>query len=174
MDWAKHRKHKAAAKVHVALDLISFIPVRIVTDSANHHDGSYMSELCGNMKPGEIAVMDRAYVDYAQLNTLTEKGVFWVTRSKSNMKVKVIRALNKGQQNKPQEDKSNHYPIILSDEEVELTGKKSHSRYPGRFRRVVTRVLDSKGEEITVSFLSNNLDWAASSICDLYRCRWGN
>lgn len=173
MDWAKHRKHKAAAKVHVALDLISFIPVRIVTDSANHHDGSYMSELCGNMKPGEIAVMDRAYVDYAQLNTLTEKGVFWVTRSKSNMKVKVIRALNKGQQNKPQEDKSNHYPIILSDEEVELTGKKSHARYPGRFRRVVARVLDSKGVEITVSFLSNNLDWAASSICDLYRCRWG-
>jgi len=32
MDWAKHRKHKAAAKVHVALDLISFIPIRVVTD----------------------------------------------------------------------------------------------------------------------------------------------
>lgn len=82
MDWAKHRKHKAAAKVHVALDLISFIPIRVVTDSANHHDGSYMSELCGNMKSGDIAVMDRAYVDYKQLNTLTEQGVFWVTRSK--------------------------------------------------------------------------------------------
>lgn len=40
MDWAKHRKHKAAAKVHVALDLISFIPIRVVTDSANHHDVS--------------------------------------------------------------------------------------------------------------------------------------
>ena len=46
-----------------------------------------MSELCGNMKSGDIAVMDRAYVDYQQLNTLTEHGVFWVTRSKSNMKV---------------------------------------------------------------------------------------
>lgn len=96
MDWAKHRKHKAAAKVHVALDLISFIPIRVVTDSANHHDGSYMSELCGNMKSGDIAVMDRAYVDYQQLDTLTEQGVFWVTKSKSNMKVKVIRELNKG------------------------------------------------------------------------------
>ena len=69
MDWTKHRKYKDAAKVHVALDLISFIPIRVVTDSANHHDGSYMSELCGNMKPGDIAVMDRAYVDYIQLNT---------------------------------------------------------------------------------------------------------
>lgn len=174
MDWAKHRKHKAAAKVHVALDLISFIPVRVITDSANHHDGSYMSELCGNMKPGDIAVMDRAYVDYQQLNTLTEKGVFWVTRSKSNMCIKVIKQLNIGQQNQPQNDdnKKRRYPIIEKDEEVELTGKISHNRYPRTFRHVEARVLDSKGEEITVSFLSNNMEWAASSICDLYRCRW--
>lgn len=173
MDWAKHRKHKAAAKVHVALDLISFIPIRVVTDSANHHDGSYMSELCGNMKSGDIAVMDRAYVDYKQLDTLTEQGVFWVTRSKSNMKVKVIRELNKGRKNTPQEGKEPHYPIILKDEEVELTGKTSHKRYPRSFRHVSAIVLDSNGKEITVSFLSNNMEWAASSICDLYRCRWG-
>ena len=123
MDWAKHRKHKAAAKVHVALDLISFIPICEVTDSANHHDGSYMSELCGNMKSGDIAVMDRAYVDYVQLNTLTEKGVFWVTRSKSNMKVKVIRIRANNKTNEAQKDKKVHYPIILRDEEVELIGK---------------------------------------------------
>ena len=173
MDWAKHRKHKAAAKVHVALDLISFIPIRVVTDSANHHDGSYMSELCGNMKSGDIAVMDRAYVDYKQLNTLTKQGVFWVTRSKSNMKIKVIRELNKGRKNTPQEDKEPNYPIILKDEEVELTGKTSHKRYPRSFRHVSAIVQDSNGKEITVSFLSNNMEWAASSICDLYRCRWG-
>ena len=173
MDWTKHRKHKAAAKVHVALNLISFIPIRVVTDSANHHDGSYMSELCGNMKSGDIAVMDRAYVDYQQLNTLTEQGVFWVTRSKSNMKVKVIKQLNKGKQNAPVDGKPPHYPIILKDEKVELTGRKSHKRYPRSFRHVSAKVPDSNGKEITVSFLSNNVDWAASSICDLYRCRWG-
>ena len=172
MDWSNLRKHKAAAKVHVALDLISFIPIRIVTDSANHHDGSYMSELCGNMKPGDIAVMDRAYVDYVQLYTLTEKGVFWVTRSKSNMKVKVVRSRVNDSRNETQRDKKVHHPIILSDDEVELTGKISHVRYLKRFRHVVAKVLDSEGREITVSFLSNNMGWAASSICDLYRCRW--
>ena len=66
-----------------------------------------------------------------------------------------------------------HYPIILKDEEVELTGRKSHKRYPRSFRHVSAKVPDSNGKEITVSFLSNNVDWAASSICDLYRCRWG-
>ena len=47
------------------------------------------------------------------------------------------------------------------------------TRYPKRFRHVVAKMLDSNGVEITVSFLSNNMDWAASSICDLYGCRWG-
>ena len=99
MDWAKHRKHKTAVEVHVGFDLISFIPIRVVKDSANHHGSSYMSELCGNMKSGDVAVIDRAYVDYLQQNTLREQGVFRVTRSKSNMNIKVISLLNKGKQN---------------------------------------------------------------------------
>ena len=173
MDWAQHRKHKAAAKVHVALDLISFIPIRVICDSANHHDGSYMSELCGNMKSGEIAVMDRAYVDFRQLYTLTKQGVFWVTRSKSNIKIKVTKPLNIGRSNEPEDGKEPQYPIILKDDEVELVSKTSHQRYPKSFRRIEAKVLDSRGHEITVSFLSNNMKWAASSICDLYRCRWG-
>ena len=56
---------------------------------------------------------------------------------------------------------------------MELTGKVSYARYPKRFRLIVAKVMDSNGVEITVSFLSNNMEWAASSICDLYRCRWG-
>ena len=56
---------------------------------------------------------------------------------------------------------------------MKLTGKTSHKRYPRSFRHVSAIVLDSNGKEITVSFLSNNMEWAASSICDLYRCRWG-
>ena len=104
-------------------------------------------------------------MDYIQLNTLTEKGEFWVTRSKSNMKVKVISSRVNDSRNAPQRDKKDHYS--------ELTGKISHARYPKRFRHVVAKVLDSEGREVTVSFLSNNMDWEASGICELYRCRWG-
>ena len=53
-----------------------------------------------------------------------------VTRSKSNMKVKVIRSRSNNKKNEARKDKKDHYPIILSDEEVELTGKANHSRYP--------------------------------------------
>lgn len=84
MDWAKHRKRKAAAKLHMSLDAASFLPVRIVPEPAKHHDSRFMVELCSGMKPGEIAVFDKAYVAYGHLHTLNERGIFRVTRAKDN------------------------------------------------------------------------------------------
>ncbi|MDO5451335.1 MAG: transposase [Akkermansia sp.] len=84
MDWAKHRKRKAAAKLHMSLDAASFLPVRIGSEPAKHHDSRFMVELCSGMKPGEIAVFDKAYVAYGHLHTLNERGIFRVTRAKDN------------------------------------------------------------------------------------------
>jgi IS4 transposase len=38
-------------------------------------------------------------------------------------------------------------------------------------RRVVARV-EVDGVEREMTFLTNQLDWVASSVGDLYRCRW--
>jgi hypothetical protein len=38
MDWAKHRRRKAAAKMHLRLDLHSFLPAFAIVDTASHHD----------------------------------------------------------------------------------------------------------------------------------------
>ena len=122
---------------------------------------NYMVELCADMKSGDIAVFDKAYVAYEHLNVLSERGVFWVTRAKENARFKVIR-----------ERKSGKPKSIISDEEVELSGKVSHNRYPQTLRLIRARVKDSKGEEKTITFLTNNFEWAASSVCDLYRARW--
>ena len=51
--------------------------------------------------------------------------------------------------------------------------KSSASRrlYPAWLRRVVAMVeVDGQWREMT--FLSDNLEWSAQSIVDLYRCRW--
>ena len=124
---------------------------------------SYMSELCGNMKPGDIAVMDRAHVDYIQLNTLTEKGVFWVTRSKSNMKVKVIRSRVNDSRNEIRKDKKAHYPIILRDDEVELTGKVSYARYPERFRHFFTLMKGALWAKRSVNLIVSRYGTAGSA-----------
>ena len=38
MDWAKHRRRKAAAKMHLRLNLQSFLPGFAVIEEASHHD----------------------------------------------------------------------------------------------------------------------------------------
>jgi IS4 transposase len=38
-------------------------------------------------------------------------------------------------------------------------------------RRIVARV-EIEGREVEMVFLTNNLQWSAGTIADLYRCRW--
>jgi hypothetical protein len=45
MDWAKHRRRKAAAKLHLRLDLQSFLPAFAIVDSAKGHDNTKAHEL---------------------------------------------------------------------------------------------------------------------------------
>jgi len=44
---------------------------------------------------GEIAVFDMAYIDYAHLFDLTERGIFWVSRVKESMKLRCVKRLLK-------------------------------------------------------------------------------
>jgi len=160
MDWAAHRRRKAAAKMHLRLNLQSFMPSFAIIEEASYHDGTRMLDVCEGLKAGEIAIFDKAYVHFAKLFQLTERGVFWVTRAKENMVYHVCKRRIR----KP-------HGRILRDDEITLQVKRSRQEYPQRLRRIEAEV-KVNGEWVVMVFLTNNLDWAASSICDLYRCRW--
>ncbi len=85
MDWAKHRRRKAAAKCHLRLDLRSFPPRFAIVDAAAHNDDKRARELCTGIRPGEIVVFDKAYLDFDHLFDLTQRAIFWVTRAKENL-----------------------------------------------------------------------------------------
>ena len=60
---------------------------------------------------------------------------------------------------------------VLRDDEVTLKTAKSKKDYPKRMRRIIALVeVDGKMTEMV--FLTNNMDWAASSVCELYQSRW--
>lgn len=161
IDWARHRRRKAAAKLHMRLNLRNFLPVIAIVDTAKHNDNKRARELCAGLKAGEIVVFDKAYVDFKHLFDMTLRGVFWVTRTKSNMKYRVKkRLLKKAEGN------------ILRDDLIVLTGKISRGRYPEVMRRV-RAIVEIDGKEREMEFLTNNLEWAPSSIADLYKSRWG-
>ena len=160
IDWARHRRRKAAAKLHLRLDLQCFMPAFAIVDTAAHNDNKRARELCAGLKAGEIVLFDKAYVDYSHLYDLTMRGVFWVTRTKDNMQYRVKKRLLKKSAGK-----------ILRDDLIVLTGPASREKYPSVLRRV-RAVVEVDGQEREMEFLTNNLEWAASSIAELYRSRW--
>ena len=160
MDWARHRRRKAAAKCHLRLDLQSFLPRFAIVDTARHADAKRARELCAGVQAGEIVIFDKAYIDFSHLADLSMREVFWVTRAKDNMKYKVVIRYQKTAAGK-----------ILSDDLIRLTSPASRQDYPELLRRVVALV-EIDGKEVAMEFLTNNLEWSAQSIAELYRCRW--
>ena len=160
MDWAKHRRRKAAAKCHVRLNLQTFLPRFAIVDTAGEHDNRRAHELCAGVAAGEIVIFDKAYVDFAHLADLSQREVFWVTRAKDNLRGRVRRKLQSG--------RSGH---ILRDDLIQLSNGPSRRAYPVELRRVVAHV-EVDGECREMVFLTNNLTWSAQTIADLYRCRW--
>lgn len=152
MDWAKHRRRKAAAKMHLRLDLHSFLPSFAIVDTAGEHDNKRAREVCAGIAAGEIVVFDKAYVDFDHLADLDARGVWWVTRAKDNMSFRVYRNLVKNEGK------------IVRDQMVRIDG--------GRVVRRVEAWVEVDGEDRLMVFITNNPTWSPTSVCDLYRRRW--
>lgn len=160
MDWAKHRRRKAAAKCHLRLNLQSFLPSFVLVDTAKDSDAKRAWQACAGVQAGEIVIFDRAYVDFDHLFDLFLRGVNWVTRTKENLKLRVVKK-------RPSKNAK-----ILADEEVILDAKGAYEgKYSERMRRV-RALVEVDGEEREMEFLTNNLEWSPQSVADLYRSRW--
>jgi hypothetical protein len=56
MNWAKHRRRKAAAKCHMLLNAHTFLPRFAVVKSAKSHDSTVARVLCNQLKDGEMVI----------------------------------------------------------------------------------------------------------------------
>ena len=118
MDWAKHRRRKAAAKCHLMLDTLTFLPRFAVIGSAKSHDAVKGRILCNQLKDGEIVIFDKAYVDFKHLFELMQRGILWVTRAKTNMAYKIVHRLKKT------------HKSIIRDSVIRLKRYQSSRDYP--------------------------------------------
>lgn len=161
MDWAKHRRRKAAAKLHLRLGLHSFLPAFAIIDTAGEHDSKRAREVCAGLQEGEIVVFDKAYVDFGHLHDLDSRGVQWVTRAKDNLCYRSVRNLPVKQQGSK----------VVKDQIVKLTGVKWR-KFKGWTLRRVEAWVEVEGKERLMVFITNNTAWSPRSVCDLYRARW--
>jgi hypothetical protein len=160
VDWAQHKRRKAAARMHMCLNAGSLLPRMVAIDPAKVSELRRVRQLCAKLQSGEIVLFDRGYQWFEFLHELRERGVYFVIRGREGLRftVKKKRSFTAG-------------TGVLSDEEVMADGDWVKGDYPDRLRRVRARVqIDGKMQEMT--FLTNNLEWSAQSVADLYRCRW--
>lgn len=160
LDWARHNRRKAAAKCHLRLSLRSLLPSFVVVGSARESELAHAQRLCAGLQPGEIVLFDRGYHVLAHLWALTQRGVFFVCRPRDHTLFQVVQRFRR-----PSD------PRILKDELVVPCGRWSQADYPQRLRRVTARV-QVDGEAREMVFMTNNLTWSATSVAELYRCRW--
>lgn len=160
VNWARHRRRKAAAKCHLRLEVGTFLPKFALVETAGEHDSLRAKELCAGLSRGEIVIFDRAYLDYAHLWSLAVREVIFVTRTKDNLDCKIIQTLPRSADKR-----------IVKDELILLQGFYSRLRFGAHLRRV-TAVILVDGQPKEMAFLTNQMEWSPSSVCDLYRCRW--
>lgn len=107
---------------------------------------------------GSIVAVDKGYNDYAWYKQLTDKGIFFVTRLKTNATYRLV----------------NRRPVLKSkglicDQTIEFTGIQTAKKCPVQLRRIGYRDAETGKRYV---FLTNNFKLSAKTIADIYKARW--
>jgi len=154
-DWAKFRRTKGAVKLHLLLDHDGYLPSFGVITDGKTSDIKVARKM--RFESGSVLVMDRGYIDYEWFVQLTLQAVYFVTRLKDKASFEVV-------ENRPVPKKGN----ILKDQIVFFHSQAQPSQE--YFFRLVEVWLEDKQESVV--FLTNNLQFAATTIAAIYKDRW--
>jgi hypothetical protein len=155
--WAKFRKTKGAIKMHCLYDHSGALPSFVTITDGKKHDVTVAKEVGFPLSPDSIVSIDRAYIDYKWLNSLDQKRVWFVTRAKSN-----IDCIVTGQH--PVSGKG-----VRKDKMILLNGPRTKNYYPKELRMIEFYDEETKKH---LTFLTNNMKLAASTIAAIYKSRW--
>jgi hypothetical protein len=155
-DWAKYRQRKGAIKLHLLLDHDGYLPSFAVVTEGKHSELQVARSL--QLEAGTILAIDRGYNDYKWFAEMTQNGIFFVTRMKTNTvyyTVEVCAVPEKGN--------------VRSDKLVTLPSLNIEGEEPVLFRRI--EYWNAEKQEILV-FFTNLIHLAASTVAAIYKDRW--
>ena len=155
-DWAQFRRTKGAVKLHLMLDHDGLLPCYGVITDGNRHEVTVTRQW--EFAPGTVLVFDRGYTDYSWFERLTQQGVFFVTRLKTNADTIEVEDLalprRKG---------------LVSDRIICMTQQAAENDNPPMMRRI--EFFDEE-QNRTLVLLTNNLKLAAATVAEIYKNRW--
>ncbi len=159
-DWAKYRTAKGGLKIHTVWDDQLGLPDLVNITEAKIHDSKGLMTLV--FKKGTIIVEDRAYFDFELMKLRQDAGNVFVTRIKQNTVYKTLCEIDL-----PQEKDQD----ILKDEIIQLTSAKAIEKGVSEIKYRLVSVYKADENKV-IHIISNNLDWTARTIADLYKKRW--
>lgn len=154
--WADFRATKGAIKLHVGLNHAGYLPEFVTVTEGKKHDVTVGRTL--QFPKGSIVAVDKGYNDYGWYKQLTDNGIYFVTRLKTNAKYRVLEyrsvLKNKG---------------LTSDQTIAFTGTQTAKKCSVPLRRI--GYCDAVTDKHYV-FLTNNFHLSAKTIAEIYKARW--
>lgn len=156
---SKDGNDKGGIKSHVQIRLLDELPMNVRYSAGAANDHEFLKHLI--LEKGDIAIFDKAYVDYAQYAQWSSEGINFVTREKDNAKSIVI-----SERDLP-DDKD--FEILIDEEVI-----KEYKDADKQLQRVVLRriVVWSDKHQAKIVLLTNMFYLEASQVSLLYRKRW--
>jgi len=154
--WADFNRKKSAFKLHLGLDHDGLIPAFACVTQGKVSDMVQARQL--TLPKGSVVVFDKGYNCYRWHNSLTEQGIFFVSRIRRNAQYRVLKrhAVNKGSG-------------ITSDQTIKYTALRKDGDKLKSIRRVGYRDPETGKHYV---FISNQFSWSAKTIADIYKQRW--
>ncbi len=155
----KTGKKNGGIKVHSIIHANEGVPLDIRFTSAATND-SFML-VPATLNRGDIIAMDRAYIDYAKFQQMTERGIVYVTKMKKNLQYTI------------EEDIMCQTPEGVTQVRVQrVTFRKELKGDSGivHHARIVTYVDVQKRK--LISLLTNDMTSDPLEIMDIYHKRW--
>ena len=154
--WARYRRLNAGIKMHTLLDLHGNIPVGIDIKPAKIHEIRVFDQLLP--EPGAFYLLDRGYLDFARLYTLTQGLAFFIIRARKDFRFRCVAS--------QAVDKSTG---LRCDQTIRLVSFYPLRGYPENLRRI--HYCDPETDRQLI-FLTNNFSLPTLTIPQLYKCRW--
>ena len=153
----KTGKKKGGIKVHSVIHANEGIPCDVQFTSAATNDSFMLAP--SHYGHNEIVALDRAYINYAKFEELTDRGVVYVTKMKSNLNYEVlVDCMHQNPQG------------LMEYRERVVVFRKDGINH---IARIITYVDIRKGKKPKlISLLTNDFDMPPETIVAIYRRRW--
>lgn len=152
-------KRKGGIKVHTQINLQEQVPKLIWFSAATTHDKQFLKHI--QLEKGKIAVFDKGYNDYKTFDEFTQKGIFFVTRLKSNATYNTVN--------------ENDIPKYIDDgvikDEIISLDVKENGKYLKTINLRKVAYWDDENKRC-FEFLTNLEGMNAGHIALIYKKRW--